>query len=46
MTSINRMTQHSGDYYYPQFGDTVWSIINDIFIFIIKEQYSEQKESE
>jgi hypothetical protein len=46
MTSIDPMAGHtSGDYYYPEFTDTVKYIVNDTFICIIKEQYSDQKES-
>jgi len=45
MTSIDRMARHVGDYYHPEFGDTVKYILQDIFVFIIKEQYSDQEES-
>jgi hypothetical protein len=45
MTSINRIAQDFGDYYYPQFADTVRYISKDIFKCIIKEQCSDQEES-
>jgi hypothetical protein len=41
MISINRMAQHFGDYYYPEFADTVKYILKDIFICIIKQQCSD-----
>jgi len=45
MTSINQMARQFGDCYYPEFADTVMNILKDIFIRIIKEQYSDQEES-
>jgi len=45
MTSIDRMASHFGDYYYPEFADTVKFILKDIFICIIKEQCTDQEES-
>jgi hypothetical protein len=45
MTSIDRMAQHLGEYYYPELVDTVKYILKDIFICIIKAQYSDQEES-
>jgi len=45
MTSIDRMARHFGDYYYPEFADTVKYILQDIFISIFNEQYSYQEES-
>jgi len=44
MTSIDRMAWHFGDYYYPEFADTVKYILQDIFICIITEQCSDQEE--
>jgi len=44
MTSIDRMARHFGDYYYPEFADTVKYILKYIFICIIKEQCSDQEE--
>jgi hypothetical protein len=41
MISINQMAQHVGDYYYPEFVDTVKYILKDIFICIIKQQCSD-----
>jgi len=41
MISINRMVWHFGDYYYPEFADTVKYILKDIFICIIKQQCSD-----
>jgi hypothetical protein len=38
ITSIDRMAQHLGDYYYPESADTVKYILKDIFVCIIKEQ--------
>jgi len=43
MTSIDRMAGHFGDYYYPDFADTVKYILKHIFIFIITEQSSDQE---
>jgi len=40
------MAWHFGDYYYPEFADNVKYILKDRFIFIIKEQWSDQEESE
>jgi hypothetical protein len=37
------MAWHVGDYYYPEFVDTVKYISKDIFIYIIKEQCSDQE---
>jgi len=45
MTSIDRMARHFGDYYYPEFADSIKYISKDIFICIIKEQCSDQEES-
>jgi len=45
ITSIDRMARHFGDYYYDEFADTVKYILQDIFIWIIKEQCSDQEES-
>jgi len=45
MTSIDRMVQHFGDYYYPEFADTVKYIWKDIFICIITDQCSDQEGS-
>jgi len=45
MTSIDRMARHFGDYYYPDFVDTVKYILKGILICIIKEQCSDQEES-
>jgi len=36
------MAQHFGDYYFPDFADTVKYILKDIFICIITEQCSDQ----
>ena len=41
MIRINRMARHFGDYYNPDFADTVEYILNDIFICIIKQQCSD-----
>jgi len=41
MISINWMAQHFGDYYYPEFTDTVKYILKDICICIIKQQRSD-----
>jgi len=41
MISINRMARHFGDYYYPEFTDTVQYILKDIFLCIIKQQCSD-----
>jgi hypothetical protein len=46
MASIDQMARHFADYYYPDSADTVKYILQDIFIFIIKEQYSDQEESQ
>jgi len=40
------MARHFGDYYYTEFADTVKQILNDIFICIITEQYSDQEKVE
>ena len=45
MTSIDRMARNFGDYYYLEFVDTVTYILKDIFSCIIKEQCSDQEES-
>jgi len=45
MTSIDRMAGHFGVYSYPEFADTVKYILQDISIYIIKEQCSDQEES-
>jgi len=45
MTSIDRMARHFGDYYYPEFADTVKYILKDILICIITEQCSDLEES-
>jgi len=45
MTSIDRMAWHFGDYYYPEFVDTVKYILKDISIRLIEEQCSDQAES-
>ena len=45
MTTNDRMARHFGDYYYPEFTDTVKYILKDIFIIIIIEQCSDQEES-
>jgi len=45
MTSIDYMARHFGEYYYPEFTDTVKHILKDIFICIIKEQCNDQEES-
>jgi hypothetical protein len=45
MTSIDRMAQHFGDYYYPEFVDTEKYIVKNIFIYIITEQFGDQEES-
>jgi hypothetical protein len=42
MTSIDRMARHFGDYYYPEFADTVKYISKCIFIYIFTEQCSDQ----
>jgi len=39
------MAQHFGDYYYPEFADTVKYIEKDILIWIIKQQCSDWDES-
>jgi len=39
------MAKDFGDYYYPEFVDTVKYILKDIFICIIQEQHSNQEES-
>ena len=41
MISINPMARYFGDYYYPEFADTVKYILKDIFICIIKQQCSD-----
>ena len=41
MTSIDQMPCDFGDYYYPEFMDTVKYILKDIFLYIIKEQCSD-----
>jgi hypothetical protein len=38
MTRIDRMAWHFGDYYHPEYADTVKHILKDICIRIIKEQ--------
>jgi len=43
MTSIDRMAQHFGDYYYPDFADTIKYILKDIFICIVTEPCSDQE---
>jgi len=45
MTNIACMAWQFGDYYYPEFVDTVKYILKDIFICIINEQCSDQEES-
>jgi len=45
MTSIDQMAWCFGDNYYFELADTVKYILKDIFICIIKEQYSDQEES-
>jgi len=45
MTSSVRMAWHFGNYYYPEFADTVKYISTDRLLCIIKEQCSDQKES-
>jgi len=45
MTSIDRIAQDFGDYYYPEFADTAKYILKDIFRCIINEQCSDQEES-
>jgi hypothetical protein len=45
MTSNDRMAWHFGDYYYPDFVDTVKYISMHIFICIIIEQCYDEKES-
>jgi len=45
MTSIDRKAWDFGEYYYLQLADTVKYIFKDIFIYIIKEQCSDQGES-
>jgi hypothetical protein len=45
MTTIDPMARHFGDYYYTEFEDTVWYILKDIFVCIIKKQGSNQEES-
>jgi hypothetical protein len=42
MTSIDRMAQHFGGYYYPVLTDTVKYILKCIFICIITEQCGDQ----
>jgi hypothetical protein len=37
------MAWHFGDYYYPEFADTVKYILKDIFTFIITEQCSDKE---
>jgi hypothetical protein len=39
------MAREFGDYYYPEFADTVKYILKEIFICIIKEQCSNLEES-
>jgi hypothetical protein len=39
-----QMAWHFGDYYYPEFADTVKYVLKDIFICIITEQCSDQDE--
>jgi len=46
MTSFDSNERDFGVYYYLQLADTVQYILNDIFICIIKEQCSDQWESE
>jgi hypothetical protein len=46
MTSIDRLARLFGDYYFPEFADTVKYILKDIFICSNKEQYSDQEENE
>jgi len=43
MTSIDRIARHFGDYYFPEFADTVKYILKDIFICIITEQCGNQE---
>jgi len=43
MTSIDWMARYFGDYYYPEFADTVKYNLKDIFICIITEQCSDQE---
>jgi hypothetical protein len=45
MTSIDRMAQHLGDYNYYEIADTVKYSLKDIFIWIIREECSDQEES-
>ena len=46
MTSIDLLEWDFGVYYYQQLVDTVKYILKDIFICIIKGQYSDQEESQ
>jgi hypothetical protein len=46
MTSIDQMAWYFGDYYYPESADNVKYILEDIFVCSIKEQCSDQEESE
>jgi hypothetical protein len=39
------MAEDFGDYYYPEFVDTVKYIVKDIFVCIIEEQCCDQEES-
>ena len=43
MTSIDRMAQDVGGYYYPEFADTVKYISKNIFICIFTEQCGEEE---
>jgi len=45
MTSIDWIALTLEDYYFPASADTVMYILSDIFICIIKEQWSDQDES-
>jgi hypothetical protein len=45
MTSIDQMAWHFGDYYYPEFADTVKYILKNRFLCSNKEQCSDQEES-
>jgi len=45
MTSNDRMAWRFGDYYHPEFADTVKYNLKNIFIYIINEQCCDQEES-